>query len=260
MTTTDVGEGKGEGEVQELARFPVKSMLGEVHERLGFDARGALGDRLWAVRHADGKLGSGKSGPRFRRTVGLLTYRATYEDAAYEADTTLENATSPVPVVTTADGERLRADDPSASARIAELLGADVALVHEGEGEGEASHMDSGRVSLATTGSLRALGDLLGDEAPADVRRFRKNILVANDEPWAEDGWVGRELAVGPRLRLRVIRRIKRCVMTTMPQTGLPADHRVLKTLTAERGMCLGVYADVVAPGEVSVGDTVRLM
>ena len=42
--------------------------------------------------------------------------------------------------------------------------------------------------------------------------------------------------------------------MTTQAQPGLPADNRVLKTLTASRGMCIGVYADVVTPGTLALG------
>jgi len=35
-------------------------MLGERCEKVELDSRGVLGDRLWAVRDGEGKLGSGK--------------------------------------------------------------------------------------------------------------------------------------------------------------------------------------------------------
>jgi uncharacterized protein YcbX len=116
--------------------------------------------------------------------------------------------------------------------------------------------MDAGPVSLTTTGSLRALGGLLGDDRPPDVRRFRKNVVIDLDEPWAEESWVGREITVGA-VRLRITKRIERCVMVGLPQPGLPADARVLRTLTDRRDVCFGVYADVVAPGRVRLGDSV---
>lgn len=236
------------GTVAGLTRFPVKSMQGEPCERLDFDGRGAVGDRVWALRYADGKFGSGKNSRRFRKSSRLIECTAEYEGPDELR-------------VTLPDGERVRPGDP----RLAELLGPDAALAREvepadGTDARETWHMDQGAVSLVTTGSLRALGELLGDgaDAPVDVRRFRKNIVIENDAPWAEDALAGRELVLGG-LRLRVIERVPRCVMTTLPQPGLPADNRVLKTLTAERGMCLGMYADVVAPGTVALGDAVTV-
>ncbi|GGV52657.1 molybdenum cofactor biosysynthesis protein [Streptomyces longisporoflavus] len=220
-----------------LVRFPVKSMLGEERERLVVDGRGVAGDRLWALRHEDGKLGSGKNSRRFRHTPGMLEYSAVYEDGG--------------PVVTTPDGETLRPGDP----RVPELFGAGVALARE---DG-VSHQDAGAVSLVGTASLRAFGELLGDSEPVDVRRLRKNIVLGTDEPWIEEDWVGREIAFDGGLRLRVTKRIERCVMTTQAQRGLPADNRVLKTLTATRGMCIGVYADVVTPGTLALGERVSV-
>ncbi|MFG2501383.1 MOSC domain-containing protein [Streptomyces sp. NPDC048441] len=231
------GSAVGSGAVVGLVRFPVKSMLGEERERLVLDERGVAGDRLWALRYEDGKLGSGKNSRRFRRTPGMLEYAAAYEDGG--------------PVVTTPDGETLRPGDP----RIGELFGAGVELAREGE----VSHQDAGAASLVGTASLHALGELLGDADPADVRRLRKNIVVGTEEPWVEEDWVGREIAFDGGLRLRVTERIERCVMTTQAQRGLPADNRILKTLTATRGMCIGVYADVVTPGTLALGAKVAV-
>jgi hypothetical protein len=59
-----------------------------------------------------------------------------------------------------------------------------------------------------------------------------------------------------------------RCVMTTLPQHGLPRASAVLPTLARENRVtmeglgdfaCLGVYAEVVEPGTVRVGDQLRL-
>ncbi|MFI8880422.1 MOSC domain-containing protein [Streptomyces sp. NPDC055243] len=236
-----VGQGRGSavghGAVVGLVCFPVKSMLGDERDHLVVDERGVAGDRLWALRYEDGKLASGKNHRRFRRTPGMLEHTAVYEGDG--------------PVVTTPDGETLRPGDP----RIAELCGVGAELVREGE----TSHQDAGAVSLVGTASLRALGELLGDSDPVDVRRLRKNIVVGTDEPWVEEDWVGREIAFDGGLRLRVTERIERCVMTTQAQRGLPADGRILKTLTASRGMCIGVYADVVTPGTLALGAEVTV-
>ncbi|WP_306333297.1 MOSC domain-containing protein [Streptomyces sp. KL118A] len=228
-------------EVVGLYRFPVKSMLGDEHDRLEFDASGVVGDRLWALRYPDGKLASGKHHQRFRRTPGMLEHRVTYDGDG-------------LPVVLAPDGAELRPGDP----RIPERFGEGVELVRAGE----ESHKDVSAVSLVGTASLRALGDLLGDADPVDVRRLRKNIVVETDEPWIEESWVGREIVLGggpgaEPLRLYVTKRVKRCVMVTQAQPGLPVDNRVLKTLTATRGMCIGVHTDMVAPAPLALGDRV---
>ena len=48
--------------VAALWRYPVKSMLGERCDELEVDARGAAGDRLYAVRDAEGKYYSFRKG------------------------------------------------------------------------------------------------------------------------------------------------------------------------------------------------------
>src|SRR3972149_7623580 len=69
------------GRVQELWRYPVKSMLGERRELIDLNARGVEGDRTYAIRDATGKFGSGKNTRRFRKIDGLFKFRAVYEGA-----------------------------------------------------------------------------------------------------------------------------------------------------------------------------------
>ncbi|MFD0488374.1 MOSC N-terminal beta barrel domain-containing protein [Saccharopolyspora spinosporotrichia] len=55
------------GVVERIWRYPVKSVGGELVERADVDERGLVGDRLYAVRDAEGRFGSGKNTRRFRR-------------------------------------------------------------------------------------------------------------------------------------------------------------------------------------------------
>ncbi|WP_260613868.1 MOSC domain-containing protein [Streptomyces sp. WAC07061] len=66
------------GTVERIWRYPVKSTGGEAVEESAVDPRGLVGDRLYAVRDAEGKFGSGKSTRRFRRMPGLLQLRSRY--------------------------------------------------------------------------------------------------------------------------------------------------------------------------------------
>jgi uncharacterized protein YcbX len=73
---------------------------------------------------------------------------------------------------------------------------------------------------------------------------------------------VGSEVRIGETV-VRVTVPVARCVITTQdPTTGHP-DFPTLKAITAYRGLRdgrkvdFGVYADVVKPGRVAVGDEV---
>ncbi len=142
-----------------LWRYPVKSMLGEECEFLAVDARGVEGDRLFAVRDADGKFGSGKTTRRFRRIDGLFGFRAVYDGA--------------VPRVTFPDGRNLRGDDPEIHLALSNHLAQPVTLAREAS----ISHLDAGPIHLLTTASLAWLRTVLPD-AQVDERRFRPNVLI----------------------------------------------------------------------------------
>jgi uncharacterized protein YcbX len=122
-------------------------------------------------------------------------------------------------------------------------------------------------VTVVTTGSLRALADRLGRSADElDPARFRANVVVANDEPFAEEGWVGRELSLGTA-RVQVTGPVPRCAVVNLgPSTG-ERDLPVLRGLVdlaqqrgadGSNGPPFGVEARVVGPGVVCPGDTVQ--
>jgi len=224
--------------VTEIRRYPVKSMLGEVVPAVDIGDRGVVGDRLWAVRDPDGKLGSGKNTRRFRRMPGLFQLQA------YAAE--------PAPIVQLPDGRRFAADDPAGHRAVGEVLGRTVTLVPEDA----IAHHDEGPVSLVTTAALRALSALTG--ADVEPLRFRANLLVdLSGRGFPEDGWVGHRLEVGDVV-LRVVRPLTRCVMIDMAQGPATERSDLLKVLSAQHGMTFGVFASVERPGRVALGDAVR--
>ena len=211
-----------------LWRYPVKSMLGERCEALDVQAHGAKGDRRYAVRDAGGKLGSGKNSRVHRRFEGLFAFQAAYQGE--------------VPVVAFPDGRRLSGDDPGIHAALSAVFGEAVNLAEEPKG-----FHDAEPIHIVTTGSLERLG--------ADERRFRANLVIETDED--ETGWLGRSLQVGG-VRLAVGRRTGRCVMVTMPQSELGEEPQLLRRLSVVGGDPLfGVYAEVLAPGRIRIGDQV---
>ncbi|WP_373044003.1 MOSC domain-containing protein [Vulgatibacter sp.] len=224
------------GVLERLWRYPVKSMQGECVERLPIDGRGAVGDRLHAVRDEAGKFGSGKDTRRFRRIDGLFRFRARYEGE--------------VPVVGFPDGRLVAGDDPRIHEALSRELGLPVTLARE-----EAvSHLDAGPLHLVTTSGLEALG-LEG----RDEQRFRPNLVVRSaGAGFVEEGWIGRRIRVGEEVVVEIAGRTERCVMVGFPQAELPAAPGLLRKLAAAREACFGVYARVVVPGVVRVGDRLR--
>ena len=115
-------------------------------------------------------------------------------------------------------------------------------------------------VTLVGDGSVSELGARLGDRH-LDPRRFRMLVELTGVEPHAEDEWEGGLVRLGEAV-VRVGGPVGRCANTTYdPETGV-RDHDTLRAIHDYRGklegeVCFGVYADVVEPGPVRVGDAV---
>lgn len=229
------------GTVKSLWRYPVKSMTGEPCRGLVIDGRGVVGDRLFAVRDTQGKLGSGKNTRRFVKVEGLLDFRAAYDGG--------------VPVITFPDGRSVRGDAPCVHAELTEALGRPVTLAREQS----TPHFDNASIHLVTTSSL----DWLKAKLPGsfiDERRFRPNVLVQTEGPGpVEQGWVGRTVRVGRGVVLEVTHPTERCLMTNLAQPGVPEDKNIFACVGREADLKFGVYARIVAVGEINCGETVEV-
>ena len=230
------------GIVARLWRYPVKSMLGEPCEYLDVNARGVEGDRLFAIRDANGKFGSGKSTRRFRQIDGLFRFQAVYDGN--------------VPVIRFPDGRRMRGDRPDMHAMLSHTLGQPVTLAREAG----ISHLDAGPVHLLTTAALTWLRAAVPAVA-ADERRFRPNLLIdVPGDTQIERCWLGKMLSVGEEVRLRVSGATERCGMVALAQADLPDDVRILKCMAQEAALHFGVYAEVLVPGRITRGDSVTVV
>lgn len=229
------------GLVSKLWRYPVKSMLGEECRHVELDVRGLRGDRLFAIRDVNGKFGSGKNTRRFRHIDGLFALHASHS--------------AEWPDITFPDGRRMRGDDPHIHHALSEMLGVSVTLVREEQ----VSHFDSGPVHLVSTAALAWLRSRL-PESRIDERRFRPNIIVTTPGlSHSERSWIGKTLRIGTEAKLKVTTPTERCRMTTLEQSDLPADPRILRCIAQDGDLQFGVYAEVVAPGRISSGDSVIL-
>lgn len=127
---------------------------------------------------------------------------------------------------------------------------------------------DGYQILVTTSGSLRALNEDMARHGEGDVGmdRFRPNIVVDCDEPWAEDAWTGLEIG---GIRFDFVKPCPRCIMTTQDQqTGsraganpMPAMGRL--RMSADRrvpGPLFGWNAVPQGEGLVRVGDAVTVL
>jgi uncharacterized protein YcbX len=122
------------------------------------------------------------------------------------------------------------------------------------------SYVDAYPVHLLTEQALATMA-ALAPGSDFDVRRFRPTVLI--DSPATvehpELTWCGGTLRTTGRLALSPLIPTIRCVMPTHDQPQLPRDPAITRTVAAHARRCLGVYADVLAPGRIAVGDMVTL-
>ncbi len=112
-------------------------------------------------------------------------------------------------------------------------------------------------VSIINLASVAAVETAVG--AAVHPLRFRGNVYVAGWPAWHEFDLVGREIAIGPDVRLKIVKRIVRCAATNVdPDTGI-RDLAIPHTLMRTFGHAdCGVYGEVVADGPIEVGDELR--
>ena len=236
------------GTVAALWRYPVKSLLGEELEEVGFSHRGVFGDRAYAV--ADGESGQVRNAKR-AGWQDLFSFAARLEGGTPASGRSSLRISAP-------DGRVVAGDQPNRDRLLSEAFGREVTL----EEAGDDPFFDLGAVHLLTTASLGKLRELY-DEGDFDARRFRPNVILelgSGENGFVEDGWIGRTLSLGEEVVLEVTDPVARCVMTTLEQGNLPRDPKIMSTTYAYNDNCVGIYARVVRGGSVRRGDGVALI
>lgn len=142
--------------------------------------------------------------------------------------------------------------DPATAASYAADAGVLVTL-----DRGQPRWFDAGTVSLLLDLWVHDVEALVGE--PLDPLRWRPNVYATAAAGFAkrEADLVGAALRAGT-VALRVVATIKRCVTPTYDVATGAALPRVLEAVAAQRANVVGVYCDVVAPGELAVGAAIR--
>ena len=252
--------------VAALSTTPVKALRIQRHDRLELRRDGAVGDRAMFLVDERGRMVNGKHHP------ALTAVTAEAGPDGRLALTLPDGRTVEGPAL---PGEELqvrfyslirpaRAIEGPFSELLSDYTGAPLRLVAFADGRSAVDRGAAGAVTLISAASAQAVAFAAGREH-VDSRRFRMTIELEGSEPFAEDGWIGRELRIGGVL-VRPFGHVGRCNITTLdPDTGTP-DLPTLDILREMRGelattepLALGVHCAVIEPGELALGDTLAL-
>lgn len=252
-----------EGRVTWLHVTPVKSTALHTVDEVWLDAEGARDDRRFLLVDDRDHLVNGT-------TIGpLVQLRADWD------------GTTGVLALTMPDGETVRGEVHlgvprtvtmyRAGRTASPVLGAwsealsawadrPLSLVQPTPASGGVDRGPRGGATLLGTASLTTLAAELGVDG-LDPRRFRMLIGIEGLPAFAEDGWVAQRVAVGDATLL-VHGNVGRCVVTTQDPDSGTVDLPTLRALERLRGsmetterLPFGVWAEVVVPGRVALGD-----
>ena len=244
--------------IHAIYRYPIKGLSPEPLERTELAVHETLpGDRLYAIEN--GPSGFDPAAPRHQPKQRYLMLMRNERLARLR--TRFDHANHTLAIE--AQGrEAVRGDLRTPEGRTAierffavfcadELRGAPKVLHAPGFSFSDVAHKV---VSIINLASVAAVEGAVG--RPVHPLRFRANVYVTGWPAWHEFDLVGREIAVGKRARLKIIKPIVRCAATNVdPDTGM-RNLSIPDTLLRSFGHTdCGVYGEVVEAGDIARGD-----
>jgi uncharacterized protein YcbX len=246
--------------VRAIFRYPVKGLSPQALERTQLTPGQTIpADRLYAVEN--GPAGFDPAAPAYfpkqrflmlMRNERLAALRTEFDEATHTLSIHWQGAEAAHGDLRTPHG-RAAIENFFAHYCADELRGPPKVLYGKGH---SFSDVAKKVVSIINLASVAAVEDAVG--LPVNPLRFRANLYVAGWPAWREFDFLDRTLAIGKAARVKVIKRIQRCAATDVdPETGI-RDLTIPRTLldNFDHTDC-GVYAEVIAPGEITSGDAI---
>jgi uncharacterized protein YcbX len=246
--------------VRAIYRYPVKGLSPQALERAQLTPGQTIpADRIYAIEN--GPTGFDPTAPAYfpkqrflmlMRNERLAALRTEFDEATHNLSVHWQGVEAARGDLRTPHG-RAAIEDFFARYCSDELRGP--AKVLRGEGH-SFSDVAKKVVSIINLASVAAVEDAAG--LPVNPLRFRANLYVAGWPAWREFDLLDRTVAIGKTARAKIIKRIQRCAATDVdPETGI-RDLTIPRTLlNAFDHTDCGVYAEVIAPGEIAPGDAV---
>ncbi len=234
--------------IAELFLYPVKSMAGVAVEEAHVGLDGLLGDRNYSFVRADQAARNSFPWMTARESARMLLYKPEFAQAP-----TPDHA-EPLVKVRTPDGQLYDAGDTALREELVAKMGHPLFLLKSGRGIFDCQH-----VSLFSLATLKALAAEAG--CAIDRRQFRANIYMepTSGNPFEEETWTRCLLQIGD-LVIGVTKRDGRCMIVNLDPNSASQNPKVLKTVAQGHQGQVGIYANVVRPGVIHVGDPIRLV
>ena len=246
-------------QIASLYRYPVKGLspepLGEVSLGIGatFPA-----DRRYAIENGPSGFDPRAPGwlPKAHFLMLMRNERLAALQTHFDDDTNL--LTIRKDGVVAARGDLETAEGRAAIEQfftanfVPELRGPPKVLAAEGHSFSDVARKVVSIINLASLSVIEGLVDWA-----VHPLRFRANMYVAGWPAWHEFELLDRTLAIGD-VRLKVVKRIKRCAAVNVDPDTAARDLEIPSTLDRRLGhMDCGVYAEVIAPGTIRIGDEI---
>jgi uncharacterized protein YcbX len=233
------------GHVEDIFRYPVKSMGGERLEVANVGWHGLDGDRRLAFRRIDDRSGFPWLIASKLPELLLFAPHRRGDDAQRDLPTHIR----------TPDGEVMPVFGEDLAAEVGRRYGAPVQMMQLKHGI-----FDEASISVIAVDTVREIARLAA-RSP-DVRRFRPNVVVRllRPVPFQEDEWLGGVLSFGEgddAPAITVTMRDIRCSMLNLdPDSGSSAPE-LLKAVVRAHQNTAGIYGAVTRTGRLAVGQTI---
>ena len=230
--------------IAELWRYPVKSMRGESCATLTLDPTGTAGDRRFAFTSSRAPVGKPLLASDERSA--MLLYQPHLAP-----DGTI--------TVTTPDLHTFDLHDPALLHHIAANL---PTPTHLALLTSPRPLTDVRPIALHSLQTTAALARNLPHPSHANPRRLRSNLILDlnSNQPFAEDTLAGRTLRIGPTARILLRERIPRCRIVSLDPETAAGDRTLLTHLARHHNGRAGIYATVLIPGPIHLGDPVHIV
>ena len=123
------------------------------------------------------------------------------------------------------------------------------------------THHDCWPLMVMSTSALEAMQKAVPDSV-VDILRFRPSIVIETPDEVGhpEFLWKGRTAQLGTVV-VEFLDPCPRCVMITRRiNDSIPEDRAILRHVVRDLNQAVGVYARIVTPGKVSVGDMLTFL
>lgn len=247
--------------VQALYRYPVKGLSPEPLQSVDLSAGETIPfDRAWAIENGPGRFDP--NAPRHLPKVAFLMLMRDERLASLE--TSFEEETSTLTIkrdgrqvargnLATQIGRQMIEQFMAAYMK-ASLRGAPKVVSAAGHSFSDVAAKCLHIVNLA---SVRELERVAG--RPIDPLRFRPNVVLESDTPWAEFQWISKTISIGGA-QFEVFDRTQRCAATEVNPETAERDLSLPAILERTWGHSdFGIYAKVVSDGTISVADDVAV-